>query len=149
MKISLSRGELQLFIADCLRSFEQLAASKQIHLHFEAGDLNGEYLFDADKLQKVVSNLLSNAVKFTPQEGKVTVELKVIQENDSKHTLLLQVSDSGIGIAADKLPKIFDRFYQADQTSTRAYEGTGIGLALVKELTGLLGGSIRWKAHQV
>jgi signal transduction histidine kinase/CheY-like chemotaxis protein/AraC-like DNA-binding protein/ligand-binding sensor domain-containing protein len=143
MKISLSRGELQLFIADCVQSFEQIVVSKQVHLHFEVDAVNGEYLFDAGKLEKIVFNLLSNAIKFTPPGGEVKVKLKVIQESDGKHTLLLQVSDSGIGIAADQLTKIFTRFYQVDATSTRAYEGTGIGLALTKELTELMGGSIR------
>jgi signal transduction histidine kinase/DNA-binding response OmpR family regulator len=143
MKVSISRGELQLFIADCVNSFEQLAASKQIQMYFDAEAVSGEYLFDAGKLEKIVFNLLSNAIKFTPQGGNITIELKVIQESKGKHTMFLHVSDSGIGIVADKLPKIFTRFYQVDETSTRAYEGTGIGLALAKELTELMEGAIQ------
>lgn len=143
MKTSISRGDLKLFIADCVKTFEPLAESKQIHLYSEAGTTNGEYLFDAGQFEKIVFNLLSNAIKFTPKGGKVTVALNVIPQSEGKHNMLLKVSDTGIGVPADKLPKVFNRFYQVDETSTRAYEGTGIGLALSKELTELMGGTIK------
>lgn len=142
MKTSISRGDLNSFIEDCVKSFEPFAASKQLHLHFEAAAVAGESLFDAGKMEKIMFNLLSNAIKFTPEGGRITVQVNAMQESEETYTLQLNVRDTGIGIPADKLPKIFNRFYQVNETSTRAYEGTGIGLALAKELTELMGGTI-------
>jgi signal transduction histidine kinase len=78
---------------------------------------------------KVVDNLLSNAIKFTPDEGSVKVQL--FQQDEQ---IILQVSDTGIGIPPDKQMRVFDRFYQADGSARRRYGGTGLGLALVKEI---------------
>ena len=142
MKISLLRGDLNVFVADCIKSFEPMAAAKHLQLHYEGEAGNEEYLFDAGKFEKIVFNLLSNAVKFTPEYGSIKVELNMVQESAGKYNMLLKVSDNGIGIPADKLPNIFNRFYQVDETSTRMYEGTGIGLALAKELTELMSGTI-------
>ncbi len=142
MKTSLSRGELKLFMIHCVKSFEPLAGLKQIGLHYEEENAEGEFLFDADKLEKIVFNLLSNAIKFTPEGGSVMVQFNVFTDSEGMHKMQLKVSDTGIGIHADKLPKIFNRFYQIDETSTRAAEGTGIGLALAKELVELMGGTI-------
>ncbi|MBX2822283.1 MAG: tetratricopeptide repeat protein [Rhodothermaceae bacterium] len=96
------------------------------------------YVYDADKIEKVVVNLLSNAFKFTPAGG--TIELNIwINEGRG---LSISVVDTGAGIEEEHLNHLFDRFYQADNSSTRTHEGTGIGLALVKELVGLHGGAI-------
>src|SRR5690606_8926153 len=89
------------------------------------------------KTEQVVNNLLSNALKFTT-EGEVKLELK----KNGKEQVQLVVVDSGIGIPATELPKIFDRFYQVDSSHTRKGEGTGIGLSLTKELIELMGGTI-------
>jgi len=129
-------------MAHCIQSFEPLAGLKQIHFQYAEENVDGEYLFDADKIEKIVFNLLSNAIKFTPEGGRVMVQFNITAENGGMYKMLLKVSDTGIGIPADKLPKIFNRFYQVDETSTRAAEGTGIGLALAKELTELMGGTI-------
>lgn len=91
---------------------------------------------DKDKFEKIINNLLSNAVKFTPENGKVVLEIKKICE-DERHTAEIKISDSGIGIPPDKLEKIFDRFFQVDDSTHRSYGGSGIGLALVKELVEL------------
>ncbi|MGH7297513.1 MAG: ATP-binding protein, partial [Polyangiaceae bacterium] len=94
---------------------------------------------DFDKIRKVVFNLLSNALKFTSdQTGVVTVR---VRSPDADH-VSLEVQDNGIGIPEASLAHIFERFRQADSSSTRRYEGTGIGLALVKELTELHGGKV-------
>ena len=91
---------------------------------------------DPDRLQQVVWNLLSNAVKFTPKGGRVQIRLERINSH-----VEISVSDSGIGIKPDFLPHIFERFRQADSSPTRAHGGLGLGLALVKHLVELHGGS--------
>lgn len=92
---------------------------------------------DAERFDKVVYNLLSNAMKFTPRGGEITV---TVQATGQHH--LLQVSDTGIGIRADQIPHLFERFRQAEGSVSRGYEGTGLGLALVKELVELHGGRV-------
>jgi signal transduction histidine kinase/CheY-like chemotaxis protein/ligand-binding sensor domain-containing protein len=94
---------------------------------------------DADKLEKMVRNLLSNAYKFTPKGGKVNLKIEAISR---KHLLHITVKDDGVGMSPEVKGRIFDRFYQADNTSTRETEGTGIGLSLVKEYAELMLGSI-------
>lgn len=97
---------------------------------------------DEIKLQKIISNLLSNAIKFTPTRGKVTLHLS--QQNKN---IQIKVKDTGAGISEAALPYIFDRFYQEDNTSSRKGEGTGVGLALVKELVELMEGTITVKSE--
>jgi signal transduction histidine kinase/DNA-binding response OmpR family regulator len=92
---------------------------------------------DEDKLEKITYNLLSNAFKFTPEGGKVS--LRVFEEEPK---IVIQVSDTGIGIAEQHLPLVFDKFFQVEKNALQGNDGTGIGLALVKELVTLLGGSI-------
>lgn len=118
-------------------SFHSLAASRNIQLFFLTEQETLMMDYDKDKLLKIMSNLLSNAVKFTSAGG--SIEIKVA---NSKEKLVIKVKDNGIGIAKEKLPYIFDRFYQADDSSVRKAEGTGIGLAYTKELVELLGGTI-------
>ena len=93
--------------------------------------------FDKDRMLHIMSNLLSNAVKFTGRGGHIY--LQTAQEHER---FLIKVKDTGIGIPPDKLPHIFDRFYQVDDSRTREGEGTGIGLTLVHELVHLMGGTI-------
>lgn len=92
---------------------------------------------DRDRLQQVASNLLSNAVKFTPDGGQVRLDLAV-----TDGTYQLTVTDTGIGIPADFVAHVFDRFRQADASTTRAFGGLGLGLSIVKELVELHGGSV-------
>ncbi|GAA4466754.1 hypothetical protein GCM10023189_49360 [Nibrella saemangeumensis] len=126
------------FIRQMVELFRPAAEGKGIQLVFTADSLATDCLFDADKWEKISYNLLSNALKFTPAGGRIQVNALLTNPQQ----LHVQVIDTGIGISADKLPRIFDRFYQVDQTRTRSYEGSGIGLALVKELTQLLNGQI-------
>ena len=92
--------------------------------------------FDRDKLDKILNNILSNAFKFTPQGGSISVDVKSILISGTEY-LQIFIKDSGIGIPKDKIEKIFDRFYQVDDSSRRAYGGSGIGLSLVRELVDL------------
>ena len=126
------------FTRQLAESFRPAAEQKGIQLTCELNDRAGEQLFDPDKWEKIVTNLLANALKFTPSAGEIKITCQIMPSD----VLILQVSDTGIGIQAEKLPYIFDRFYQVDDSRTRAFEGSGIGLALVKELTILLGGHV-------
>lgn len=94
--------------------------------------------FDGEKWEKIVYNLLANALKFTPSGGSVRVRGHIQADT----FFVLSVSDTGIGIPADQQERIFERFHQVDSHATRAYSGTGIGLALVRELTTWLGGEV-------
>ncbi len=92
---------------------------------------------DAQRLQQMIWNLLTNAVKFTPAGGQVMIALE-----QSKHKIQIVVSDTGQGISPEFLPFVFDRFRQADSSSTRAHDGLGLGLAIVRHLAELHGGSV-------
>ncbi len=138
MKISLFRGSIYQFVQLQLQSFTSAAAEKKINLRVTGNNDGEEYLFDADKLHTILSNLVSNAIKFTPDDGSIDISVYQQEADDVSGTFTFTVQDSGIGIPADKLPFIFNRFYQADDSRTRNYQGTGIGLALAKELTELM-----------
>lgn len=139
MPVTLARGHLEAFIGEGVRQFDEQAGEKAIKLRFDS-DAPGEFMFDADKWHKILVNLVSNALKFTPGGGRVTVSLTARPLGGEEAEVTLRVSDNGIGMEEDELPLVFQRFYQADDSSTRSYGGTGIGLALVKELTELMGG---------
>src|SRR5262249_51246492 len=98
----------------------------------------GIILADRDKLEKILLNLVFNALKFTPAGGRV--ELRA-QKQDQE--IVLTVSDTGMGISATNLPYVFDRFWQADGSSKRKFQGVGIGLSLVKELVEIQGGGVK------
>ena len=96
---------------------------------------------DPDRLQQVVWNLLSNAIKFTPEGGQVDVRLSIAHQRTPRAQIT--VTDTGKGISADFLPFVFDRFRQADSSSTRAESGLGLGLAIVRQLVELHGGTVQ------
>ena len=136
-------GEVVGFVRGLVGSFESLAQQRGIGYSFATDQPTLLVAFDADQLEKVVLNLLSNAFKFTPSAGEVAVRLHwAAAEMDSPAQLELTVRDTGCGIAVAQLPHVFDRFYQADASDTREHEGSGIGLALTKELVELHGGTI-------
>lgn len=138
MKLNAGQYNIVSFLKSLLYSFESLAAAQNITLKFESVSENIAVVFDLDKMEKVFYNLLSNAFKFTRTDGEVKVVVKTVD------TLFVEicVEDNGLGIPEKSLPNIFDRFYQVDSTSTRNFEGSGIGLALVKELVGLHNGVV-------
>jgi PAS domain S-box-containing protein len=120
------------------------AKSIQIQTIFEPNA--GQVLGDSGRLQQVVWNLLSNAIKFTPQGGQVEVRLERIENELDTHPseyTQISVSDTGMGISADFLPYVFDYFRQADGTTTRRFGGLGLGLAIVRHLVELHGGSVQ------
>lgn len=134
-------------------------SSKQSHLNKLDTAL---VLGDSERLQQVILNLLSNAIKFTPAAGALTVRVSLVDRfangvaaqsmtnhaanhsvSDRSHAVQIQVQDTGIGIKAEFLPHVFDRFRQADSTNTRAYKGLGLGLAIARYLVEQQGGTIQ------
>lgn len=138
----LVQADVAQYIRYIQESLSSLADDKGVELIYEAKESPLILDFDPEKLLRIISNLLSNALKFTPSGGFVQLQVEPVRGVDPPLYQIL-VSDSGAGIPADKLPYIFDRFYQVDDSVTKTGEGTGIGLTLTKELAGLLGGSIR------
>ncbi len=117
-------------------SFASLAEKKNITQNFTTSSEKLFLWIDKDKLEKIINNILSNAFKFTPQSGSISIDVKINLSENKKYAEIL-ISDSGIGISQNNIDKIFDRFYQVDDSSRRAFGGSGIGLALVRELVDL------------
>ena len=144
-KLETGNMELQaqpLDLAHALRgivhAYDSQAQQKHIDLTYAAPDTPVMVYVDTHKFEQTCYNLLSNAFKFTPPGGAVTVELSEVTDEEVR----LRIADTGIGISEAKLTRIFDRFYQVDDSATRAAEGTGIGLALVQELVERHGGRV-------
>ena len=152
-KLESRKLALNLFQADIIPhleyifdSFNALGESKNIQTHYKSNLETLVMDYDPEKILRIVSNLMSNALKFTPEGGDIYLSVskdKAEQYADSEDQLIIKVKDTGIGIPPEKLEKIFDQFYQLESTSKWAGHGTGIGLALCKELVELMGGEIR------
>ena len=143
MDIKTEPLEVADFIKGLASAARQVAENKNIKQETYTDLRLGVITADPDKLEKVVLNLLFNALKFTPDGGRV--ELRAEKRGEE---LAIVVSDSGIGIAEKNLPFVFDRFWQADSSSKRKYQGMGIGLALVKELTEMMGGTVKVESQE-
>ena len=138
LKLYTTKINWSIFFKSVVANFESLAKIK--HLNFIStyhGDSDLQIELDVDKMEIILDNLLSNAFKFTPKKGTITITSQV--EGDH---LIIQIEDTGTGIAPDDLPNIFDRFYQSKHENSLNEWGTGIGLAIVKELIQLMGGEI-------
>ena len=131
--------DLVAYVQHRMQEFELPASRKSIALSFEHDGSASTLFLDTDKLKYIFNNLLSNAIKFTPADGHIRVG---VTRNPSTNQVLLTVADTGEGIPAEVLPHIFKRFRQGDASSTRLHEGTGIGLALTRELVELHEGTI-------
>jgi signal transduction histidine kinase len=125
------------FLCGLGNAVRRTAEDRRIKLEITVDERVGTILADSDKLEKILLNLIFNALKFTPAGG--TVQIRVERQNEE---MVLRVSDTGMGITDQKLPFIFDRFWQADTSLQRKYQGVGIGLALVKELVEVQGGKV-------
>jgi signal transduction histidine kinase/ligand-binding sensor domain-containing protein/DNA-binding response OmpR family regulator len=119
-----------------LSSFESLAKHKIISIKFESDTDSKVCWIDRDKFEKIINNLLSNAFKFTSSGGEVIVGAGELRK-DGKRYAEIKISDTGISIPKDQIDKIFDRFFQVDDSTQKTYGGSGIGLALVKEFIDL------------
>jgi len=140
MKLELIEGDVLKSLRILLSSFSSLAVKKEIKYEQVMQDGVLSTWFDADKLEKIVTNILSNAFKFTPKGGTISTEVIVSKSNDN---IQIMVRDTGKGISKDQLDKIFDRFHQVEEQGDPDRIGTGIGLALTKELVDLMHGEIR------
>ncbi|SRR5579883_2645489 len=136
MQPSFRPCDLVDFVSQTVDSFRPYCEKKGITLTTHLATCPQVYL-DLEKFDKVLYNLLSNAMKFTPEHGNITATLEPAGDH-----CLLKVSDTGIGIRPDQMPHLFERFRQAEGSANRSYEGSGLGLALVKELVELHGGQI-------
>ncbi|MBV8852726.1 MAG: response regulator, partial [Sinobacteraceae bacterium] len=129
--------KLGVVVKSAVDNLRLVASAKQITVNLSQ-EAVAQVRGDPDRLQQVFWNLLTNAVKFTPAEGCVDVRLYV-----EGSQVLVSVTDNGVGIASDFLPHVFDRFRQADSTSTRQHTGMGLGLAIVRHVVELHGGAVR------
>src|SRR5262249_3817603 len=129
---------VQPVIESVVESIRPTAEAKAVRLELLSEPVDALVYGDADRLQQVIWNLLSNAVKFTPRNGSVQIESR-----RANSQIMIAMSDSGEGIKSDFLPRVFDRFSQSDGTTTRAHGGLGLGLAIVRHLVELHGGSVR------
>ena len=136
------KDDIIAFINHLSEPFEFQAKSKGLdfYIHHEYAECNMD--FDPGKLEMVLVNLISNAIKFT-NKGRITLHTELTDDNQ----LDIRISDTGIGIHQDQIAHIFSRFYQADQSTTRFGEGTGIGLSLVKDLVPIIHGTIEVKSE--
>ena len=119
-----------------------IAEKKDIQIVIEDGPPNAEVFCDSEAVHQVMSNLLDNAIKYTPEEGKIIVGSRKTKEGEDE-MLEFFVRDSGMGIPAEELPRLFERFYRVDKARSRQMGGTGLGLAIVKHLVRAMGGRVR------
>ncbi|MFB6343455.1 two-component regulator propeller domain-containing protein [Saccharicrinis sp. FJH62] len=150
VKLCVTEGDLDTFIRTIILSFISLADSKNIKYKYDLSGSNLHLWYDEDKLEKILLNLVSNAFKFTPANGLIKIRSSYIYKENSEDPEFLEfsVSDTGIGIPSQNIDRIFDRFYQVNSSSKRETEGTGIGLALTKELVDLYRGHIAVKSKE-
>ena len=128
-----------------------ITEKKDIHFTFTTNFETHFTYFDPDKVDKILYNLLSNAFKFTPDRGEISLDCHIkTSENktESYDTITYTIKDNGIGIDKEHINKVFDRFFQVDQTDTRQYEGSGIGLSLTKHLAELHYGNIKLQSEE-
>jgi two-component system CheB/CheR fusion protein len=136
LAVDTSLIDLRLVVEAALEGVQLSAEAKSIQIISELS--SATVLGDAARLQQVVWNLLSNAIKFTPAGGRVEITLSAIDDHAQ-----LQISDTGKGIPAEFLPYIFDRFHQGDASTTKANQGLGLGLSIVRHLVQLHGGTVQ------
>lgn len=138
LALNLQTVNLVFTIQAALETVQLAAEAKSIQINLHLDIASGQVKGDSGRIQQIIWNLLSNAVKFTPSGGKVEVHLKQINSQ-----LELRVSDTGKGINSDFLPYVFEYFRQADSSTTRTFGGLGLGLAIVRQLVELHGGTVR------
>ncbi len=141
LKLKASRGNIVPVVKGVVMAFESIAQKKEIVLTTKSAKEDIQVCYDREKLEKVLINLLSNALKFTPEKGKIHVEI-----SNTDQELEIHITDTGSGIPARDVGSVFNRFYQSDSAGKST--GTGIGLALAKELTELHHGSISVKSEE-
>jgi CheY-like chemotaxis protein len=153
LRLTVSPVNLATLVETTVNSFHFAAQEKKQQLEINIDTSSCKVVGDINRLQQIVSNLLFNAIKFTPTAGRIEISLDTVssqhkqsiskkQELTNKTYAKIQVTDTGKGIKPDFLPYVFERFRQADNSTTRAKDGLGLGLAIVHHLVGLHGGNI-------
>ncbi|MCD4695331.1 MAG: tetratricopeptide repeat protein [Bacteroidales bacterium] len=153
LKLKVSEADITEALKGMVFSFESFAVQQKVEFQYFFPGKPVYAFFAQEKLEKIVYNLLSNAFKFTPEKGTITFVVKLLLSEDHKQLvrkmkkttgdiISISVSDTGKGIPQEYLERIFERFYQIDNKYKRQHEGTGLGLALTKELVELHRGSI-------
>ncbi len=134
--------DLRELVADVINLLGVEAENKGIELvHMMGNEVTSRLVGDRVRVRQILINLVGNAIKFT-EHGEVIISVTVLEDHDDDVTILVKVKDSGIGIPADAHVHIFEGFSQADNSTSRKFGGTGLGLTIAKQLTELLGGSI-------
>lgn len=137
MRVTSQYGNISAFLKNTLAAFDSSAISKNIRLKANFPEPNLMFSFDKDKVEKIVNNLVANALKYTPDGGEVAVSLQA-----KNGEIILKVKDNGLGISPENLSRIFERYYQVENHQNSNFAGTGVGLALVKELVLVMNGHI-------
>jgi len=143
-QVTLINADLNLkdILEETLHLLSSMAEEKGLELNCDFTHLQSDlYLGDALRIQQLIFNLVGNALKFT-EKGQIVVKLSNVVAEDGNQLVLIEVIDSGIGIAKENLPKLFKSFTQADESTSRQFGGTGLGLAICKQLAELMQGSI-------
>ncbi|WP_412561781.1 ATP-binding protein [Winogradskyella sp. MIT101101] len=138
LNIHLIQNDIAAFSSHIVDSFKSIATDKGVNLKFSAKPDEIIMDFDAEKIRQILTNLISNAIKFSPQNSDLNIRLQRM----NSPVLQIEVADQGYGISKEELPFIFDRFYQVKNAEHKVSQGTGIGLALTKELVELFNGTI-------
>ncbi|MBF0562521.1 MAG: response regulator [Alphaproteobacteria bacterium] len=142
VEIEVTNFNLKEAIGEVVELWRQNASAKGLKLELAvSGDVPAVVVGDPTRVKQVLFNLLSNSIKFTEQ-GSLNIRVLIKQEIDRSRVILIEVEDTGIGIARDQINQLFTAFSQADQTTTRRFGGTGLGLAISKKLVELMGGTI-------
>ncbi|MBC7702238.1 ATP-binding protein [Aquabacterium sp.] len=144
LELQWGRANLASLADDAASSMHDRAAAKRITLNVSHDDSIGPVSADVDRLQQAVTNLLSNAIKFSPEDG--IVHVRTLRKDQA---VAIEVMDSGIGLAPTQLPFLFNRFQQADSSSTRRQSGLGLGLSLAQQVIELHGGRIEARSDGV
>jgi PAS domain S-box-containing protein len=144
VSLDIQNVDLPAVVGAAIETVRPAAMAKEIRLTSAFTSLSGIVMGDRARLQQIVWNLLTNAVKFTPKQGRIHVVIKRVNSH-----VEICVTDSGQGIPPEFLGRVFERFRQADATSTRRYGGLGLGLSLVKQFTELQGGTVRVESEGV
>src|SRR5665647_1258553 len=159
MKIILSKGDIIGFVKDLTCSFEEIAIQRSIDLEFNSSIDSYITWFDEGKLEEIIYNLMSNAFKFTPDNGRIQVSIRLQlnteesgrQEdklNSFDESVEIRIKDTGIGIPPERKDHLFERFFTIENKDARVRRGSGIGLALIKEMINLQKGNIRVESEE-
>jgi signal transduction histidine kinase/CheY-like chemotaxis protein/AraC-like DNA-binding protein len=148
LKLKVRKGDVVVFIKEIASLFRWLAGQKKIDYTIISNVNNFIGYFDSDKIEKICYNLIANAFKFTAPEGRVTFNIEVIGQANTKYSgyIKIQINDSGIGINEADKEKIFEHFYRTEKSETLSKDGSGIGLALVRGLVNVYRGEIDLKS---